>query len=1162
MFDGPTLDDLLTETAPLTLAGAPQGVDARALAALAARKTVLHLAVDDARMRSLADLVAFFAPDLPVIVLPAWDCLPYDRVGPAPEIAARRMAALAAIRQNRSRPQLILSTVNAALQRLPGPDWVAGQSLHAGPGDTLDIAALTGFLTANGYARASQVTEPGEFAVRGGLVDIFPTGAEEPQRLDFFGDQIDSLRGFDPATQRSTGRRDALILRPVSEFALNPDSIKRFRRGYVAQFGPVTDEDPLYEAVSDGRRFQGADHWLPLFHETLATLFDHLPNALVSLDAQAETAAAQRLGDIRDYFQARHAQMHDGQGALAAPYKPLPPDQLYLSEADWQSVLDQRHPRRFSPFSQPEGPGTIDLGGAKGRDFAPERQDKTVNVYDALAAHVAALRQQKSVLIASYSVGARERLAGVLADHGIADPVKIDGFEAVLALPRGALGQVVLPLESGFETADLAVVTEQDILGDRLIRKTRRSKRADNFLTETTALTPGDLVVHVDHGIGRFIGLETVTAAGAAHDTVALDYAGGDRLYVPVENIEVLSRYGSEDAAVPLDKLGGGQWQARKAKLKQRIREMADQLIKIAAARELKQGRTVYTPEGLYDEFCARFPYTETEDQLRAIEAVVDDLASGRPMDRLVCGDVGFGKTEVALRAAFVMVMGGYQVAAVTPTTLLARQHFKTFSDRFADLPVRVAPLSRLVSAKDAAATRRMLADGTADIVVGTHALLGKSIHFKSLGMVIVDEEQHFGVAHKERLKELKADVHVLTLTATPIPRTLQMALTGIRDMSLIATPPVDRLAVRTFVLPFDPLVVREALLREHYRGGQSFYVCPKIADLDEAAAFLKAQVPEVKVVTAHGQMAAGQIEDTMNAFYEGKYDVLLSTPIVESGLDIPRANTLIVHRSDQFGLAQLYQLRGRVGRSKLRAYAYLTVPAHRTLTKTAEKRLGVLQSLDTLGAGFSIASHDMDIRGAGNLLGDEQSGHVKEVGAELYQQMLEEAVAQARAGEEADADMGAWSPQINVGATVLIPETYVPDLELRMGLYRRLADLTTREEIDGFAAEMIDRFGALPDEVKQLIAVVTIKAQCRRAGIAKMEAGPKGLIVSFRNNQFANPGGLVDFISKQTAVAKLRPDHSLVYKARMDSVGQRLKTAHSLARGLARIAEKAAVAA
>ncbi|GAB4137716.1 MAG: transcription-repair coupling factor [Sphingomonadales bacterium] len=1152
----------------LDLAQAPEGFDALALAA-AARAAwqaqrpcpLLHVAREDARLASLESALAYFAPDVECIAFPAWDCLPYDRVSPNGELIARRMATLAhVLRAPQAGPRVLLTTVNAALQRVPPPDHVKAAMLDLAPGQRLDTDALIGFLRENGYIRSDTVTEPGEFAVRGGLVDLFPPGADNPVRVDFFGDEIDSLRRFDALDQRSIARLQSLVLVPAGELRFTEDSIRRFRQGYVAAFGAVTDEDPLYHAISEGRRAAGAEHWLPLFHARLVTLFDYVPaDSIISLDHQAEEARAARQDMIADHYESRRLAREAGD--TATPYKPLPPDNLYLTEDDWQSNLANRRVRAFTPFRLPQGPDVLNLGAAIGRDFAPERQAQDGNLYDALKQHLADLAKagQRSLLM-SYSEGARQRLAGVLEDHGIANRVLVENWREAQALRPGMVGLGVLALEHGFSFDDMALITEQDLLGDRLIRKSRKARRAENFIAEASALTPGDLVVHLDHGIGRYEGLVTITAGGAPHDCVWLTYAGGDKLYVPVENIEVLSRYGSEDTLASLDKLGGSAWQGRKARLKLRIREIADELIKIAAKRMMKDAPAALRPDGLYDEFCARFPFAETEDQARAIADVAEDLAAGRPMDRLVCGDVGFGKTEVALRAAFLAVMAGLQVAIIAPTTLLARQHEKTFRDRFRGFPVHIGALSRLVSAKDAAQVKAGLTSGDIDIVVGTHALLGKGIQFRNLGLLIVDEEQHFGVTHKERLKQLRANIHVLTLTATPIPRTLQMALAGIRDLSLIATPPVDRLAVRTFVMPFDELVLREALLREHYRGGQSFFVVPRIADLEEAGQFLRDHVGEVKFVIAHGQMPSGEIEDVMTAFYDGRYDVLLSTTIIESGLDIPNANTLIVHKADMFGLAQLYQLRGRVGRSKARAYAYLSVTPKKALTQAAQMRLEVLQSLDTLGAGFSIASHDMDIRGAGNLLGDEQSGHIREVGVELYQQMLEEAVAAAR-GDAGEAEDGGWSPQINLGAAVMIPESYVGDLNLRMALYRRIAELDDRAAIDALGAELIDRFGPLPEEVGHLLKIIEIKQLSKAAGIERIEAGAKGITVSFKDNRFANPAGLVAFLSKQSGTAKLRPDHKLVMLSRLDDLAGRMQAVLSLARGLAKAARLDAAA-
>jgi transcription-repair coupling factor (superfamily II helicase) len=943
-----------------------------------------------------------------------------------------------------------------------------------------------------------------------------------------------------------------LQLNAANEVLINAEAVARFRTGYAQAFGGIDTADPLYEAVTAGRRYQGVEHWLPLFHERLETVFDHVGDAVLSLDHEAGEAAAARQEQIAEFYDARR-QALDRQSLGAAPYKPLPPSALYVSAGEWNAALADRTVLALTPF---EVPGAHSLGGRRGRNFAAERAEAGANVYEAVRVHLDALRGLgKRAVVAAWTQGSAERLATILADHHVAPLALAASWREARARSKDTVNIVVLGLEEGFETADLAVTAEQDILGDRLIRRGRQGRKADDIIHEISALTPGDLVVHVDHGIGRFEGLKTIEVQGAPHDCLHLVYAGNDRLFLPVENIELLSRYGSGEEGVQLDRLGGGGWQARKARLKERIREIAHKLIATAAARELKPGDVLPPPEGAYDEFAARFPYAETDDQLTAIAATIDDLQKGRPMDRLICGDVGFGKTEVALRAAFIAAMNGKQVAVVVPTTLLARQHYATFTERFRGLPLRLAHLSRLVGRREIDAAKKGMASGDIDIAIGTHALLSSDVRFRDLALLVIDEEQHFGVKHKERLKELKAGVHVLTLTATPIPRTLQLALSGVREMSLIATPPIDRLAIRTYISPFDPVIIRETLLREHYRGGQSFYVCPRISDLAEIAEFLRETVPEVKFRTAHGQMPPGELDDIMTGFYDRAFDVLLSTTIVESGLDIPTANTLVLHRADMFGLAQLYQLRGRVGRAKQRAYALLTTPANRRLTATAEKRLKILQSLDSLGVGFSLASHDLDLRGAGNLLGDEQSGHIKEVGYELYQQMLEEAVANLRAGDFERLEQEQWSPQINIGTSVLIPESYVGDLQTRLGLYRRLSGFTEQKDVDAFAAELHDRFGRAPEEVAHLLDIVSIKLRCRRANVASVEAGPKGAVIGFRDGKFANPAALVNWIAGQGSLAKLRPDMKLVIMRSWASPEERLKGTRSLMMQLEKLA-------
>ncbi len=1156
--------EFLKSGKPLTLSGVADGAEgmvvadlARAIAAGREPPAVSLLVVcrDGPRMAALARGLAFFAPEIERLEFPAWDCLPYDRVSPHAGVLAQRMTTLSRLAnvEARDKPAVVLTTINAILQRVPPRTLVMGQSLSAAPGNVLPMERVASWLELNGYTRASTVREPGDYAVRGGILDLFAPGMGEPVRLDFFGDQIETIRAFDPETQRTQYDLRALDLVPVAEFQLRTETIRKFRLGYVETFGAATRDDQLYEAVSEGRRYPGMEHWLPLFHDHLDTLFDYLDRTPVVLEPLADDAAHERITQIVDYYDARQ---NAPQGVGGVPYKPLPPQRLYFTADEWRAQLERLKVARMTPFAVPEGASVVDIGTKQGHNFSAERAEPDANVFDAVVKHVAGLqRSGRNVVMALWSEGARDRMSHVLRDHGLANLSNVGSWQEALARPKTDVALAVLGLESGFETAQAVVIGEQDILGDRLVRPRRASKKAENFIAEATSLSAGDLVVHVDHGIGRFIGLATIEAAGAPHDCLELHYAGGDKLYLPVENIELLSRYGSEDLEVDLDRLGGTAWQTRKARMKNRIREIAHELMKIAAERKLREAEKLTVPSGMYDEFCAGFPYEETEDQQSAIDAGLEDLASGRPMDRLVCGDVGFGKTEVALRAAFVAAMAGRQVAVVVPTTLLARQHYKTFSERFRGFPVKIGQASRLVTAADLAQTRKDLAEGTLDIVVGTHALLGKNIKFKDLALVIVDEEQHFGVAHKEKLKTLRAEVHMLTLTATPIPRTLQLALTGVRDLSLIASPPVDRLAVRTFVSPFDPIVVREAILRERYRGGQSFYVVPRIEDLAGAKEFFDKTVPEVKVAVAHGQMPATALEDIMSAFYEGKYDVLLSTTIIESGLDIPTANTLIVHRADRFGLAQLYQLRGRVGRSKIRAYALFTLPTEKRITAQAERRLKVLQSLDTLGAGFQLASHDLDIRGAGNLLGEEQSGHIKEVGFELYQQMLEEAVTALKAGiAEPVADQ--WSPQITVGTPVLIPEDYVADLSVRLGLYRRIATVENEQEIEGFAAELVDRFGPLPEEVKHLMQIVVIKLLSKRANVERIDTGQKGAVLQFRDNSFANPEGLMRYITSQAPIAKVRPDQKVVFLDDWPKPVQRLLGTTKILRNLVKIAE------
>ena len=1134
----------------INLSGAPDGFDANILSNFITekQKSIIFVARDDKRLDLMRKSLWFFSPNIPILDFPSWDCLPYDRVSPNADVSSARMATLAALSSGFEAPIVLLTTLNAITQYIPNRTIVSNNSFVAIVGRTINVKELRAYFSKMGFVQTPTVTEPGDYAIRGGIIDVFPPGESGPVRMDLFGDELESARRFDPVTQRTVENLDRIEFAPVSEVILDDVSINRFRNNYRKEFGSAGLDDPLYEAISAGRKHQGYEHWAPYFHDGMETIFDHLPNAVIFMDENIERIHTSRWDGINDQYEARLEALNS-KNRLETVYKPIKPELFYVSPDDLFDLLNNREQRKFIVLPQPTGPNSLDMRARIGRNFAPERQNEELGLFEEFAKHIIEKRKTTSVIIASMSLGARERLYGLLQDQGLSGMVNIKTWKDINQA-IGSISLAVWHLEHGFEAPGLTIISEQDVLGELIIRKTNKKRRAKDFLTEASSLSVGDLVVHVDHGVGRYRGLETVKAAGAPHDCLLLEYANNDRLYLPVENVELLSRYGHETGL--LDRLGGSAWQAKKAKLKERIREMADKLLRIAAERSLRKSEILEVSPDKWNAFCARFPYVETDDQLNAIEDVVSDMSSGKPMDRLICGDVGFGKTEVALRAAFIAASAGTQAAIIAPTTLLARQHFKSFEERFRGTGIRVKQLSRFVTTSQMKKNREALRDGAVEIIIGTHALLAKDIKFANLGLLIIDEEQKFGVGHKERLKQLRSDIHVLTLTATPIPRTLQLSLSGVRELSVIGTPPIDRLAIRTYVSEFDTVTLREALLREHYRGGQSFFVVPRISDLPEIEAFIEEQVPEINHVVAHGQMPAGELDERMNAFYDGKFGILVATTIVESGLDIPTANTIIIHRADMFGLSQLYQIRGRVGRSKTRAYAYLTTKPRQKLTHAAIKRLRVLGSLDSLGAGFMLASQDLDIRGAGNILGEEQSGNVREVGYELYQEMLEDAIAKIKSGQmEGLTDEGSWSPQINLGVPVLIPEAYVQDLDVRLGLYRRLSALAKKIELEAFAAELIDRFGKLPTEVDMLLRVVRIKGMCRAAGIAKLDSGPKGAVIQFYQDKFISPSGLAQYLLDSRGTAKIK-DNKLIVLRDWTNDDKKVKGAYIIARELA----------
>jgi transcription-repair coupling factor (superfamily II helicase) len=1073
------------------------------------------LAENHTHMQQLAAEAAFFNPELSIATLPAWDVQPFDRLSPDVTLQAGRLRACGQINQ----ADIIVTTVNALSVRLPG--WRPAAVIFS-PETPGSRAEKIRTLVRLGYVRVGTVSEPGEFAVRGEVVDVYPADGTAPVRLDFFDDDIESLKIFDPLSQRSEESVTAVTLPPASELMLDEAAVSRFRKGYREYF-PEGVKDELYAAVSEGQLPALAIHYLPLFFEKpLQSVFDVLPAATrILVSATFENALKTRQESIADAYATRLKLL--AQGAEENTYRPLLPNLLYLTEADWLQA--QRSFAWVGMADFDDGSADLQRAAMHGHRFGTTLNQRVEGAVEAIVAH----KGERVVLSAGTSAGLNQ-LQKTLCQKN----------ERVQNRIKAQVG----PLERGFLAGAQLYITEQDVFGPRQGAASSRKKRAgEAAIVHFADLQAGDFVVHDEHGVGRFDRLETLEIDGTRQDFLKIFYAGDDRVYVPVEALNVISRYSSAEAGTPaLDKLGGAAWQARRARVKKNLLVMAAELMKTAAARNIIKKQPLTPQVGLYDDFVAMFPYQTTVEQEAAIQDVLEDMACPHPMDRLVVGDVGFGKTEVALRAACVAAGNGKQVAIVCPTTLLARQHYDVFTQRFAGFPFNIVQLSRLVGAAEARTAKQQLLEGKADIVIGTHALLSKDIRFKSLGLLVIDEEQRFGVAHKEKLKQLKENVDVLTLTATPIPRTMHMALGGVKQLSTISTPPVDRLAVRSYVLSFDAKVIRDAILREVHRGGQVYIVTPKVKNIPKLVETLQALVPEADFGAAHGQMSEQGLEEIMRAFYAGDFQVLVSTTIIESGLDVPRANTLIVHQAGRFGLSQLHQLRGRVGRRATRAYAYFLLPEG-NLGEKAARRLQILQRLEGLGAGFQLASFDMDLRGAGNLVGQEQSGHLNDVGFELYAKLLQEAVAELQAAQEGTvAHKGEFRPVMNLGISYLIPEHYVPDIGLRMQLYRRLAHLEDKQAIEDFRAELIDRFGTLPEETERLLEIVEIRNRCQALQIDKVDAGGQGAVVRFYQNTFAQPEALLAYIHAHAGVVTVNRDQTLTFhRAWGDGANKRL---------------------
>ena len=1076
-------------------------------AAPAAAGPLLVIAQNSREAETLSEEIGFFAgPTLHVSVFPDLETLPYDSFSAHPDITSARLATLAEL--PRARHGVWLVAIDTLLQRLAPRSYIEAYSLKVHLNETLDLEALRAQLIMAGYAAVTQVVAHGEFAVRGSLIDVFPMGSDMPYRIDLLDRDVDSIRRFDPDTQRSLDKLDGIHLLPARETPLNPDAVREFRRRYRLRFTGDLSEQAVYRDVSTGVAPAGIEFFLPLFFERTSHLFEYLPpnSVVVDINDAASSAPALWSGIVERHEQLRHDR-----------YRPiLDPAEVYLPPEELLQAFSPRPKVLLHTFEWPpetEGPfqnfPTAVPPQVRIDARAEQPAAELVSHIDASAARI---------LIAAESAGRRELILDLLRARAVQAKI-FDSFAAFQASGL-KLGVAVSAAVSGLtlERPALEILTESQLFGDRA-RQERRRRRAERdpakILKELSDLRIGAPVVHETYGVGRYVGLQTMDIAGYTGEFLVLEYADGDKLYVPVQSLHLVSRYtGAPAETAPLHKLGGDQWQKARRKAAQRIRDVAAELLDLYSRRAARQGTRMLAGEAEYRAFQAGFPFEETADQAAAIDQVIADLKSDKPMDRVICGDVGFGKTEVALRAAFIAVQAGKQVAVLVPTTLLAQQHYTTFVDRFADWPVRIESLSRFRTNKEAAGVIEGVAAGTVDIVIATQRLLQGKIRFKDLGLVVIDEEHRFGVRDKERLKALRTEVDVLTLTATPIPRTLNMAMGGLRDLSLITTPPAERLAVKTFVLEWNETIVREAALREIRRGGQIYFVHNTIETIEKTAQAVRELVPEATVAVGHGQMRERDLEQLMLDFYHRRFNVLVCTTIIESGIDVPTANTIVIDRADRFGLAQIHQLRGRVGRSHHRAYAYLITPPRKAMTADAIKRLEALESLEELGAGFTLATHDLEIRGAGELLGDEQSGQIQEIGYNLYMELLERAVSALKSGKQADLErpMDA-GPEVELHVPVLIPEDYVPDVHLRLMLYKRIASTPSREELDELKVEMIDRFGPIPPFAQSLFRSTYLKLRAAALGIRKIDAGASSGYILFEEQNQIDPKRVLKLI-------------------------------------------------
>ncbi|ADJ28395.1 transcription-repair coupling factor [Nitrosococcus watsonii] len=1102
---------------------------------------ILIITPDTITANRLEDELRFYRSnqeDSPILHFPDWETLPYDTFSPHQDILSERLATLYQL--PRLERGILIVPVSTLMQRLAPQEYLETHSLLLAIGDRLHLENWRKQLEKGGYRCVSQVMEHGEFTIRGSLIDLFPMGSTVPYRIDLLDDEVDSLRSFDPETQRSLQSVAQIQLLPAREFPLVEEAIARFRKNYRGTFNGDPQRSLIYREVSEGHPLPGIEYYLPLFFDHTDTLFDYLPENTLAVTLEGvNTAADSFWREINDRYE---QYCHDIERPL------LPPPKLYLQAGEVFGAL--KHLPRISLRSSKleEKPGY--------QNFATETPPplmlnaRTPQPLETLNQFIESFTGR--ILFTAETAGRRETLRDLFKDNGIW-PHFFDNWETFLQAEE-RLGITVAPLQHGLLLGEprIAVVAESQLFGQQAMQYRRRQERtrdADAVVRDLVELSMGAPVVHEEHGVGRYLGLQTLEVGKVRTEFMALEYAEGDKLYVPVSSLHLISRYtGATPEAAPLHKLGSSHWERAKHKARERVRDVAAELLAIYAQRAARKKPPLPTPDSHYAAFARAFPFEETPDQADAIQAVIADLTSDQPMDRLVCGDVGFGKTEVAMRAAFIVSQAGKQVAVLVPTTLLAQQHYQSFKDRFADWPARVEVISRFSSRKEQEAVINRIADGRADIVIGTHKLLQENIHFKNLGLVIIDEEHRFGVRQKERMKALRAEVDILTLTATPIPRTLHMSLSNLRDLSIIATPPARRLAIKTFVRQWNDNLLREALLREIKRGGQVYFLHNEVESINKMAQRIQALFPEAKVGIAHGQMRERELEQTMLNFYHRRFNILVCTTIIETGIDIPSANTIIIHRADKLGLAQLYQLRGRVGRSHHRAYAYLIVPPRSVMTADAVKRLEAIESLEELGAGFTLASHDMEIRGAGELLGKDQSGQMQEIGFDLYNDLLERAVNSLKSGQALDLEQPpAQGPEVDLHAPALIPEDYLPDVHTRLVLYKRIAAAKDHQALRELQVEMIDRFGLLPEATKTLFATHKLRLNANEMGIRKIEASSQGGRIHFQPEPKVDPMVIIDLIQKQPSIYKLDGQEKFRFIQKLPDTQARLEALEKL---------------